>query len=484
MCGSATALVSRHKSRWIAKQSTSAQECYCTMKIQPVVESHSRFLKEHTVILSSEHEMVCEKFSSYSSEHVVKMKARFSAFGFCYQDDALPLNPLILDASVARQTERDLQVIVEAAREVSMRDSNAIDDLRPDQKQIVENSLHKEGFAPMVARPDAVLVEGELKILELNVDSGVGGVQEITEIQSFIKTSEASYELEIHSPLQRQVEFIKRVALSIDNIQGPPRVSILIYKHFPDYFITQSHLLATMISEDGSVVAKVDFPDDLSISEYVSDGPTDINLIYRDGSAQYEGEKFSEMGRVLLGAVGTKTLLVADPRDLAVEDKGVLALLSQKADIGELSDEVCRLVHKYIPWTRNLSLICQEQVSSSDYLISSKDELVLKRKFSDKGRHVVVGLAKTASEWAEAVDLALDEPTGWIVQKYLKPDSVQFAFDYEGEIRHEDREITLGPYMFGDNAQTWLVRIQRGENTHVLARLLSGGYGMTGVAYK
>ena len=288
----------------------------------------------------------------------------------------------------------------------------------------------------------------------------------------------------MNDPIQCQIDFIKKTALSVAKRDGPPKVSILIYKHFPDYFVNQSEILAARISEGGEVLASVNFPDDLSASDYVTDGKTEYDLIYRDGSAQYEDEKFAEMGRLLLGAVQSKTLILADPRDMAVEDKGILAVLSEKADNGTLPDRICRLVHKYIPWTRSLASIAESDTFTVEYLTQAKDDVVLKRKFSDKGRHVVVGLAKNDAEWTDAVAEALSHPTAWVVQKYLKPDAILFAFEYDGKIRQELREITVGPYVFGINAQSWLVRIQRGENTRVLARLLSGGYGMTGVAYK
>lgn len=436
------------------------------------------------MLLSREHDKFCRIMASEDLRHIHELKNRFRSFGFCYQDDALPINPLIFDATAARKTEEDLRYLIGAARDIAMQDREVIDNLRADQRPIVLECLQKTEFAPVIARPDAVLVNGELKILELNIDSGVGGVQEISEIQTHIRTSQAARALEMNDPIQCQIEFIKKTALSIAKRDGPPKVSIVIYKHFPDYFINQSEILAARISEGGEVLASVNFPEDLSVSDYVTNGKTEYDLIYRDGSAQYEDEKFSEMGRLLLGAVQSKTLVLADPRDMAVEDKGILAVLSEKADNGALPDRICRLVHKYIPWTRSLASIAESDICTVEYLAQAKDDVVLKRKFSDKGRHVVVGLAKNDAEWAGAVAEALNHPTAWVVQKYLKPDAILFAFEYDGKIRQELREITVGPYVFGTNAQSWLVRIQRGENTRVLARLLSGGYGMTGVAYK
>lgn len=436
------------------------------------------------MLLSSEHDKFCRIMASGDDKHIQDLKNRFRSFGFCYQDDALPINPLIFDATAARETEEDIINLIDAARDIAMKDRAGIDNLRSDQRPIVLECLQKTEFAPVIARPDAVLVNGELKILELNIDSGVGGVQEISEIQTHIKTSQAARLLEINDPIRCQIDFIKKTALSVAKRDGPPRVSIVIYKHFPDYFVNQSKILAASISEGGEVLASVNFPEDLSVSEYITDGKTEYDLIYRDGSAQYEDEKFSEMGRLLLGAVQSKTLVLADPKDMAVEDKGILAVLSEKADNGDLPDRICRLVHKYVPWTRSLASISERDTCAVKYLTQAKDDVVLKRKFSDKGRHVVVGLAKNDAEWADAVANALSHPTAWVVQKYLKPDAILFAFEYDGKIRQELREITVGPYVFGTNAKSWLVRIQRGENTHVLARLLSGGYGMTGVAYK
>jgi hypothetical protein len=436
------------------------------------------------MLLSHEHEQFCRIMASGDSKHTQYLKERFRSFGFCYQDDALPINPLIFDATAARRAEEDIRHLIDVAREIAMQDFEGINNLRSDQRPIVLECLKQTEFAPVIARPDAVLVNGELKILELNIDSGVGGVQEISEIQAHIKTSQAASALEIHDPIQGQIELIRKTALSVVKHDGPPRVSIVIYKHFPEYFVNQSKILAARISEGGEVLANVNFPEELSVSEFVTDGETEYDLIYRDGSAQYEEEKFSEMGRLLLCAVRSKTVILADPRDMAVEDKGTLAVLSEKADDGTLPDRICKLVHKYVPWTRSVAAIARRETCAVEYLTHGKDGLVLKRKFSDKGRHVVVGLAKNEAEWADAVAEALSQPTGWVVQKYLKPDAVLFAFEYEGKIRQEYREITVGPYVFGTNAQSWLVRIQRGENTRVLARLLSGGYGMTGVAYK
>ncbi|MBD0673114.1 hypothetical protein [Streptomyces sp. CBMA156] len=131
--------------------------------------------------------------------------------------------------------------------------------------------------------------------------------------------------------------------------------------------------------------------------------------------------------RTLFVQNGLRTRLIGD-------NKLCLAVLSDPrfADLFDPADH--RLVHRAVPWSRNLALCDGPTVRR---VALDRGHHVLKSPLDTGGRGVVVGLETGDAAWAEAVARAVAE--GWLVQEYLPSPRLRDGSD--GSPAHYDLAV-------------------------------------------
>lgn len=175
--------------------------------------------------------------------------------------------------------------------------------------------------------------------------------------------------------------------------------------------------------------------------------PVDAVLRLFVSHSQPPGPGFDALARaVRAGAVRMFTSEAA----MLLTDKRTLAWLWADADRMAPADRA--FVHRHIPWT------CEAATHPGDAR-RRRPDLVLKAADGYGGTGVVIGAAVTDEVWRAALDGALEQG-GSILQEYVAGDLVEMEFldPATGSVRSVDVPYVIGPYVFGDQASSVLVR--------------------------
>lgn len=96
--------------------------------------------------------------------------------GLCYQDYRLPIEPMTISKKWLDCLSTDLLLLASLSRKTSLKhflNQNTL--FRHDQSGLIRKYINHERV-PVIMRPDGIVVDNQLKIIDLNVDSAIGGV--------------------------------------------------------------------------------------------------------------------------------------------------------------------------------------------------------------------------------------------------------------------------------------------------------------------
>lgn len=415
--------------------------------------------------------------------------AKYGEFGFCYEHDDIPLAPVLIDQSFLGRMSQLLRQLMLFARELTQNELSGRAPIRQDHRAIIELYSTAER-QPMIGRPDCILADGTLKVLELNIDSGLGGIQEIHELVAGYRRSklDALLPTGIQSPFDSQIDFVG------DQVSRTSKKSVCIVPlaDFNRLYLDQSDHLAVEIGRRFDVAAKTVFPEALRGGDWLTDGQQDYGIFYRDACFVHETIMLSGMDQALKAASTTKTTVLSDPLDIGVECKGALALVSEFLDTHPDAPPDLAALRSIVPWTRLLDRVETvsdgEVVNLGDHLRAHKSRLVLKRCSSHVGEQVFVGSNTDDAIWDDIISRSkLGHSVGedWVAQEFVPAEKLSLWFRTEdGEIVRRAAGGTISPFIFGDQPDGWLVRIQghRTANDAVLALPTDGNMGVTTVA--
>ena len=414
------------------------------------------------------------------------LRGTFSEFGFCYELEDIPLAPLLVHSSDLRLIESKLRRLMALSRSLAMSEFDRRSPVRQDHRAIVE--LYRDADrAPIMGRPDCIVSGGVLKVIELNIESGMGGIQEVHELAVGYNSSPLGEIIDVHltSPLDAQIQFISTMLDSV----ASKSVAVVPLADFSRLYLDQSDRLATEIKNRLGVLAKTVFPEALRQGEWLTDGQNDYGIFFRDACYLHEPIALQGMEQALRNARHTNTIVLSDPVDIGVDDKGALALVSEVLDgplrhHPEFSD-----LRPIIPWTRLLdrkeTTVNGSNVDLAKYVREHRHKLVLKKCASHVGKQVYMGSQTDPAIWEDIVKrtkAASKDGDDWIVQEYLPSDKHPFWFlSPGGQPVLRPAGGTLGPFLYGDTMPGWLVRVQ-GQYTFdeaVLALPTDGNIGIT-----
>jgi hypothetical protein len=423
-----------------------------------------------------------------------QVKDDFSELGFLYQREDVSLNAYELSESIHKQWKNDLIRISQLARIVSLNYfEEALSHTREDYKQLIKLYLNKSR-CPIIMRPDAIVHKGNLKLIEINIDSAIGGIWECDFIQSRYKNNPLyykSHEAQFINPKFAFLKFInkfrKRVALS-----GRPNLALVGYADYNQFYIDQGRDICSWIKENTDFDAYFLTPETLrKEGEYITDGVRDYHMLYRDGALIHQNKKTDPMIRLLTEAYSTKTIVLSDPFDLIIEHKGILSLFNEVIDgantIKEISHKDIRLLKKYIPWTKifkdtSIDLL-GKTISIRNLVLNNKDSFVLKKCCSHAGEHVYIGTELTNEEWNDLIIKIINNPLEhWVAQENLVSDHYKFQyFDDTYALVQKLQRYTLSPFIFDQDFGGILIRIEKNDKKRVLALPTNSEIASSGV---
>lgn len=328
--------------------------------------------------------------------------------------------------------------------------------------------INARALPHLLARGDFILSEDGLKCMEYNISSTIGGWQ--------VGMWESLYlETPVISRFLDQYDYRRKIAnrdLLITLFQHFIRVGIEAFGSDAGEINTAFVLPAKDIPAELQPYFRQLYSralhsinphlrGDIFICDYPMLTTGDQKVFYKEKqvhllSEMYEGavpprflEVFQAGGMVLFNG----------PVCGLMSNKLNLAVLSEKADSGELSAGETDIVNKYIPWTRKLThgktTYKGDTIDLQQFIHSNRESLVIKPAIGTRGINVFVGSKTAPEKWSEQVDRALRDG-GWLVQEYVASAPYLYQSGQEGACAHH---AVWGFFVFGGHYGGGWVRL-------------------------
>src|SRR6185503_6854081 len=173
--------------------------------------------------------------------------------------------------------------------------------------------------------------------------------------------------------------------------------------------------------------------------------------------------------------------LVNSFRSKLVHKKAIFAVITNERfedlfTAGELS-----AIDQHVPWTRKFreqrtrvrtgsgsDRGIKDDIDLVDWTREHKEKLVLKPNDDYGGHGIYIGWNSTASEWDDAIDVALKDGD-YIVQERVKTAKEKFPmlFGYEGDIQMIEQLVDLDPLLFNGVVGSAFTRLSSSELANV-----------------
>lgn len=148
------------------------------------------------------------------------------------------------------------------------------------------------------------------------------------------------------------------------------------------------------------------------------------------------------------------------PITRVLTSKANLALLSEHADSGLFAAPERELIHRHIPWTRQVRRgyvsFQEEREYLPELLLARREQLVLKPAMEQGGKGVALGRSTPPQQWERLTEQALQQG-GWIAQEELE--SLSYLYQC-GEYGCSPHDVIWGPFVFGRRYAGVILRVQ------------------------
>jgi hypothetical protein len=414
--------------------------------------------------------------------------------GLCYEPGQVAISPLLVGAPTVQTWSHELPALLALARRIAHDTGTGPGVAVPETHRTLARAYEGRPCRPGIMRPDGIIVGQQLKLLEMNVDSALGGLWEVEFLQSLLAQNPAlrvPASTRFHSTKQAMRTFITgEVAALGDELPatGPIDIALVGFSDFDRLYVDLTQEICKWLSADRRIRATYTTPEQLRCGEHVTDGVRRFHLLYRFGALVHSVRRCAPMLDLLRAAATTRTLILSDPRDLMIEHKGILAQLSELADQPDaLSSSDRELVHRYVPWSRIVRrgpvTFGGASADLHELAVALRKVFVLKRAQSHAGEHVFIGAETAAAEWRDLLERAHGDALPWVLQENVA--SSLHAFEYympgEGTMR-VPRRYTVSPYFFGELFAGSLVRVEQDPARRVLALPYNSAMGVAGMA--
>lgn len=182
-----------------------------------------------------------------------------------------------------------------------------------------------------------------------------------------------------------------------------------------------------------------------------------VDLIYRFWADQPDPQNQYPVLEPLLRAARSGSVVLFDELDDQIATtKASLVVLSEELDAGTLSPELERDLVALVPWSRFVAdgpaTVGGTKVELLRWCVANQHLLVLKPCHGYGGRGVTIGCEMTPAQWVAAIDAAVASDESWMVQSLVTGDAESIGVVHDGTIMSEKTFTSYGYFMVGDEA--------------------------------
>ncbi|UCH95168.1 MAG: hypothetical protein JSV88_33670 [Candidatus Aminicenantes bacterium] len=307
------------------------------------------------------------------------------------------------------------------------------------------------------------------KCLEFNIQGNLGG-WELDELEPlYINTPVISEFLEAYHLQLRKNKFFSILMDHLsasareyfgDNIHGKVNAAIVFREYLKGLSKSQDSFLKELVNylhqvKNKDVIGEVVFCglNQLQVPEnkvMLEDKPIHMMIQRFTGHVPLELMKVVKDGNLIIFN-GQVSLLLTNKLNLA--------LLSQHQDSDVFSPEEKEIIREHIPWTRKIipgeTTYGREKVNLENFILSNREQLVMKPGEGYGGHDVIVGFNTPAAQWKQQLEQVLSEKN-WVVQEYVPSFPYLYQAGDEGCAAHH---AVWGLFVFGCRYAGGFVRI-------------------------
>jgi hypothetical protein len=358
--------------------------------------------------------------SEYMERHHRQMRSRF---GFEYwQDWHLPVLPFFIDAAHFRRIEEDIRIVVDAILSIPAEkfggdlDAYAMFLGLPVELGYITRLQHAGPWRLNVARPDCYLTSTSAQIIEINLDSGIGGVPDCHTLVDYYRKSpvvdlvanESGEPVRFHDALENFARFLETLPAPVWYMESAQPRDDAVARAYHEF---ETRFIAGCV--EGVRLAAP--PDIEARCGALYLGAERLRSVFRGLSLYQFARRRAEFAHVIDAMIDDKSIQwESSPVSLLFENKMNLAILSDERHSPWLDADQRAAVRRCIPWTRRLDSSHIEKIAAD------QGRFVIKKCASHGGRDVWIGRETSDAEMMQAATVAARDG-GWVVQRYVDP---------------------------------------------------------------
>jgi glutathionylspermidine synthase len=234
------------------------------------------------------------------------------------------------------------------------------------------------------------------------------------------------------------------------NISDPPRLALVEFSSsgvrgdveiIRDYFIEHG--------VEANIIDGRDF--EYRNGKLYSNG-VNFNMLHRGLRAEFFLRYPRELKDFHKGVQNRAACMVNSFRAVLGSEKSMLSFISNPMNHHYFTEEQIKVIKKHIPWTRKFDETITmskegEEVTLKSYMMSRKNELVVKPATGAGGYGVMVGKTTDQLKWNEIVEGYSGDP-GWIVQEYAEIPQIKLPVIKNNKVVFESKFLNISPYVF------------------------------------
>jgi len=323
--------------------------------------------------------------------------------------------------------------------------------------------VKRSSFFPVIARPDCILKgESNLKLVELNFDSSLGGLMQLSYFSSLYQELYPKQNELYVSPILGLIYSLQ----SILKINSVIRILLLVSNRFSSYDILSCHRFIEQLNQHPKIQAKLEWIENIKIDEtsIKLNLSKEFDIVYRFDVIKGEESTDNKLLEFVLTCETIGLPVISDTKDLQIEDKGHLALLTKMYYDDKVSIDDRILIGRYILKTVFAEDLVQcnlheNLLTTFEGIRDNKDAFVVKKMYSYGGRDVFVGKYVENKLWFKIITRIYDNPENWVFQEYIESTPITIHSRL-GDLtkKHVIEDYILSPFVFGDKIFGFLTR--------------------------
>ncbi|HEY6046541.1 MAG TPA: hypothetical protein VIU65_08060 [Pyrinomonadaceae bacterium] len=228
-----------------------------------------------------------------------------------------------------------------------------------------------------------------------------------------------------------------------------------------EYFLTEGY--AAVIAD----------PEELRYDgRHLSAGNFRVDIVYKRVVIHEFLERCDESHPLAQAYADGRVCIMNSFRTKLAHKKASFAILSDPKYAGLFTGAEIKVFQDRIPWTRRVGSGMTSFHGEEDELMGlirrERERLVLKPNDDYGGHGVFIGWETTATEWEQAIALALKRP--YVVQERVPLKKIPMPM-FSDRVRLEDLFVDFNPFLFGNQTEGALIRL----SSSTLLNVTSGG---------